>query len=44
MGVPTDLQRREMEAVKMRNNGISNRVDLGGNGQRQRQPELAVKF
>ena len=41
--VPTVLQRRETEAVKVRRNGMSNKADLGVNGQRQQQLELAMK-
>lgn len=39
--MPTVWQGRVMGAVKMRNNGISNKVDFGVSG--QRQLELAVK-
>lgn len=42
-GVPAVLQARQREAVKVRNNDISNEVDLGVRGQRQRELELAVK-
>lgn len=37
------MQARQREAVKVRNNGISNKVDLGVRGRRQRELELAVK-